>query len=473
MNKKNKTLVYDHFHKQKVEINNPNIIKGVIFSKGSKLIFGFFTKTYLNCFVEIEGVTHFAISREVFKIEDGFISCLDGIVRLKKEMFNDRNYSYETGDFKYRLDYNITSNAMSKKNKTLQAFDVKINKNTEDFYEALQGLSVGVEVETVNGFFPEDLLYKSNLVPLRDGSISGLEYVTTPMTEVKDFQIFINSLYELQHYVDINDTCALHFHFGNLPRTESFINALWILVSLIQEQLYELHQPYKMLNWGYKNKSYSKPLPVSVISQMNPGNTVTDNFELIYNYLAEVESYENRDRSLSNVAYHPQDSSGEHKWQIRNRYAIVNFIPLIFTNKKTVEFRISEATLNPQEIMLEMLLFSKIVNHAKRYEKQLNAFDKKTISKCCIYEIIKGTFSGHLSVYLGVRKDQVAYSYCKGSHTTDLNFNFNLLSGPTGYTIKDRVLLGYEKSNNITSWLKDTNMEDEDYANESYFDDED
>ena len=63
-----------------------------------------------------------------------------------------------------------------------------INKTVEKFAPALKDLTFGVEFETVNGAVPAFKCKQLGLMPLRDGSIAGLEYATIPLQGEKGLQ---------------------------------------------------------------------------------------------------------------------------------------------------------------------------------------------------------------------------------------------------------------------------------------------
>jgi hypothetical protein len=74
---------------------------------------------------------------------------------------------------------------------------------------------------------------------------------------------------------------------------------------------------------------------------------------------------------LKNVDNHPADLNGNQKWNVKTRYLIHNLIPLIFGNKKTIEFRIHTPTYDVYKIIPFILMNSLIVNFAIKYEKNI------------------------------------------------------------------------------------------------------
>lgn len=230
-------------------------------------------------------------------------------------------------------------------------------------HKHLGDLSVGIEFETISGLIPHDELLESGLIPLRDGSIAGIEYATIPLKGKDGAQTLVNCISTINTHVKSDDTCALHYHFGGVPRTEEFIVAFWRVMVQFQNDLYLMNSPYKCLNWGIKKKNYSKPLPV--LQGLSHKKTTSENAAIIINYLlGGVAQYSDYDNNLKNIKNHPQDPENRQKWNITHRYSIVNLIPLIFGNKQTVEFRMSDITSNKTHIYNEVYLLSSLVKFA-------------------------------------------------------------------------------------------------------------
>ena len=77
---------------------------------------------------------------------------------------------------------------------------------------------MGFEFETSAGIIPEEIALRDGLVPLRDGSISGLEYSSVVLTPDNDgLSLLKQQLETLRQYTSFNKECALHIHFGKFP----------------------------------------------------------------------------------------------------------------------------------------------------------------------------------------------------------------------------------------------------------------
>jgi hypothetical protein len=262
-------------------------------------------------------------------------------------------------------------------------YDGVISEDIKKYGNVLEDLSFGLEFETVKGFIPKRITDRVGLIPLRDGSISGIEYVTIPLRGEKGLQTVVDQLEILNEKTTFDDTCSLHLHLGNIPRTKEFILAFFKFTCEIQDEMFSYFPIYKKYNFGLKNKNYSAPYPAySLVSKLDTQITPTNidqNFNVLYQYLSEGQSFNEVGCNLDNVSVHPRDPQGSQKWNVHTRYHIHNLIPLIFGNKTTIEFRIHTPTYDIDKIISFILLNSILVNFVKKYQNQIledkNFFD--------------------------------------------------------------------------------------------------
>ncbi|AGO48930.1 amidoligase enzyme [Cellulophaga phage phi14:2] len=217
------------------------------------------------------------------------------------------------------------------------------------------GITFGLEFETTAGYIPERLCYKYGLIPLRDGSIEGLEYVTIPFSGRNGLYALKEITKELSKRTKNDFTCALHLHIGGLSRTEESVLSAFILSCLTQDEQFLMQPDYKRGGSKVQKQDYCAPLPVkNIFSKMpeviKPEN-VTTWFKKVFNFVSDGKSYDSYKGTLDNIETHPSDPSGRSKWNIRSRYFYLNFVPLIFGNKKTVEFRHHHITTDFDKIM--------------------------------------------------------------------------------------------------------------------------
>ena len=290
----------------------------------------------------------------------------------------------------------------------------------------LGGLSVGVEFETNKGLLSKKECYSNGLIPLRDGSIDGLEYVTIPISTEKGVQALINSILLLNEKASIDHKCALHYHYGNVPRTKEFIVAFWIVMSLIQDDLYRYQLPYKRDNRGFKNKDYAKPLPnlLNKFDRDLTGKSLDKAYDIIIEYLAMGLYGSGKQPELKDINVHPADPNNSQKWNVKTRYTIANIIPLIFCNKKTVEFRHHDISLNSSIVINEMVINAAIINYVIKYEKEILA-NNISIN---FHDIIASTIESNKNIdalfnFLDQKRNDVNRSFLNGDVFSDFTNN--------------------------------------------------
>ena len=366
-------VVFNHTTKE-YTLKNSSLILGII---DSDLNEGFFSIN--NDIVEIvkqKGERSFALNCDIFennysfreRLEDGVFYHID---TLKAEKFNIKRIP--KNEYKTSLPYD---------SKTVMKKYVEIYKNykpsikilqSKEMCKILNGLTFGVEFETTKGFIPESKLNKLGLIPLRDGSITGIEYVTVPLEGEKGICNLIESINELKYRTEFDDRCALHIHLGNVPRDEAYILAFLKMTLGVQDELFSMFNLYKKYNFGYKNKNYSAPYNMfhflnkmdSCIEQKD----VRRNFDILFSHLTEgntLATYTgSSSRGLEHVNHHHRDPTGNQKWNIRERYHFHNLIQLIFGNKTTIEFRIHTPTYDKDKIIWFLLFNAILVNYVK------------------------------------------------------------------------------------------------------------
>lgn len=295
---------------------------------------------------------------------------------LKAKDFN--KIKLPSKDYKFSLPYDSKGITEKYINIYNNLYDSKISYEIEDLSKIIEDLTFGLEFETTVGYVPPRITNKLGLIPLRDGSITGIEYVTVPLSGSKGLQTIEDIVKELQNRTKYDYKCSLHLHLGNIPRTKEFILAFFKLSLFLQDEIFSMFPFYKKYNLGLKNKNYSKPY--STFYLLNKMDNVIDdsnidkNFSVLFDYLAsQSENYfsEVFNNNLENVKCHPQDISGNQKWNIVNRYYFHNFIPLIFGNKQTIEFRIHTPTYDIYKIYMFLAINSILVNFTINNQKDI------------------------------------------------------------------------------------------------------
>lgn len=374
-------IVFNHSIKQ-YQLRNSSLIEGIVSFNGEEPVKGFFELSASNSlsiitlltgeklYVMDENIIPLSYREILSKGEYAHIS------RLKARDF----IRLKSVDQKYKESLSYDSKGITDKYTKLFESNYKpvISPDIKNYAKSIGKLSFGLEFETIQGMIPEHKLACLPLIPLRDGSIAGLEYVTIPLSGEIGIQAIIDSVKELSKRTDYDDSCALHLHIGNVPRTPEFITAFYKLTAHYQDEMFSMFPLYKKYNFGVKRKNYSKPFPVNLISpQIQPiidirnSKSVIDGFSPIFNYLAEAARFTDYGNDLNNVGSHPRDPGGHSKWNINTRYYAVNFIPLIFGNHQTIEFRIHTPTYDTVKILDFLFMCSYLINYTIKHTAQI------------------------------------------------------------------------------------------------------
>jgi hypothetical protein len=253
-------IIYDHTVKSYVYINNKSFQKGVVgIEKDGSLIIGNFTykRLYLLPQLNDEKLGKlYCLNDLIFKNQNFYKEDLkDGIYYHKKDKkaYNFVKKAICTYDDKKNLSYSVDSDLI--KTNTIshkEGFDYPLDRIVSELGGFINNYSFGLEFETINGFIPNRLCRKLGLIPLRDGSISGLEYVTIPLEGKLGLQTVLESVRELKKRTDYDNDCSLHLHIGNIPRTEKYFLSIYKLLFLLQDELYNMFPIYKKDNRGLK-----------------------------------------------------------------------------------------------------------------------------------------------------------------------------------------------------------------------------
>ena len=411
--------------------NEYSFTKGLTFGIiDDKLTRGYFKKDMNSVIVEMEdGYRMYVLNKSVIEKNYAFREKLsDGnfyhISRMKAYDFIKK--VPPTSEYKTSLPYDskdiLEQNIMNYEKHYVPS--LKLN-NEENISKLIQDLSFGLEFETIAGQIPKNIHNRLGLIPLRDGSIAGLEYVTIPLSGVKGICNIVESVKELRYRTEYNDTCSMHLHIGNIPRTPEFITAFFKLTLALQDEIFSMFNLYKKYNFKYKNKNYSAPFNTyDILSRLDPVITkdnLIKNFDVIFTELSEgysLASYGDRG-DLSQVHHHPKDPSGHQKWNIHSRYKIHNMVPLIFGNKKTIEFRIHTPTYDIDKIMFFVFINSILVNFTKSNSERILQQNEKynltdIISSYCEENKINFSFYMNIINYINDRKKFVEDKNRKG-----------------------------------------------------------
>jgi len=450
-------IVYNHSLKTYVVKNNTSLLYGIIgFSDKDTPTLGYFSISEYNDSIIISYKNErYPCMDESILENTNFKENLSDNIYYHRQSIRSSKFS-KIGNippgFKNNLLYDSNNLISNKSSIYNELYEPKYIDSIKQYGEVLKGLTFGLEFETINGYVPERLCNKLGLIPLRDGSIQGLEYVTIPLQNSKGMQTIIDSVKQLSKRTIYDNDCSLHLHIGNVPRTEEFMLALFKMLCLLENSLFELFPVYKKYNYGVKKKHYTKPFTLNesmyLLDRKINDSNIKENFNVLYKYLSMGQDYSDVSGKLSNVKYHPSDPRGEAKWNIRTRYHWVNLIPLLFGNKQTIEFRLHTPTYDIDKVLNYLVICGSIVNFVKdNTAKILNDFS--SVSNLSLSDILYSTIMNNkdiknsnrlldnLMYYISTRRNFMYHQAQKG----------NIKANEDDFNIRD------------TFWLKNTPKE--------------
>ncbi|MEG1495441.1 MAG: hypothetical protein RRZ84_07770 [Romboutsia sp.] len=252
----------------------------------------------------------------------------------------------------------------------------KLKFEVDPEFKYISNFTFGIEYETCGGNIPWISCLETNLVPLYDGSISGHEYVTFPMTSC-DLPIINKHLDLLKFYTEYDLNCSLHIHFGGFPIIYHKIERLCKAWYYFQSNLEHYIPAWSYYVEMYKNngKAYNKPW-----------NKLTTLSTFYKKYTCRTYT----DDNCFNMP-NAYDINEEKKWEVKGRYFNMNIMHLISGNShKTVEFRFLRPTTNYYEIKWYILVFSAFLTYI---------IDTKNIkyNKCTVNKVIDHTFPKNIA----------------------------------------------------------------------------
>lgn len=224
----------------------------------------------------------------------------------------------------------------------------------------------GLEFETSSGFIPEDICFRDGLIPLRDGSISGLEYSTVVLSGNYGLSLLEQQLNSLKTYTSFNKECSLHIHFGSFPLNPDKIYRLYYICKKIEDDFKRLTPALTFKSNEYKatGKNYCKLLPNF------------RNFAQMYDALVGYPFFGDFTQP------HPNDILRQAKWKVTTRYYFVNFINLLCYNvNKTIEFRFLRPTYNIKKILLWIYIFNAILKYAEESNEYIDSSISSIVNK--------------------------------------------------------------------------------------------
>ena len=236
----------------------------------------------------------------------------------------------------------------------------------------------GLEFETAGGYLPQHRLYELGLIPLRDGSITGIEFATVVLKGNTGLNLLKQQIENLSKHTIFDKDCSLHVHLGNFTLNGNALLAVNNLFvnSNIQRYLPELTFYTNMYKTN-TDKNYCER------------NNRFASFEEMYFYLVGRNFFGDFKQP------HPKDLTGTRKWCIKSRYKAVNFINAVcYNGPKTIEYRFLRPSYNLSKIIGWLFIFAAFIKYAEQNSKHVNILYKKQFA---IDTILKSVYSPDLS----------------------------------------------------------------------------
>jgi hypothetical protein len=392
-------IVYDYDIKKYILKNN-DLIHGIIDYIYEKFEYGWFTPNHLDNVVVHNDFRIICLNDSIIKKNKSYRELLTNGEYYAKDKFTSSYFTKiiaPSSNIKRKLTYDSTGIIKNYMKDYDENYNPVISNNINKYGDVLEDLTFGLEFETVSGYIPHRITRKLGLMPLRDGSVSGLEYVTIPLSGKKGLQSVVETCSVLNERTKYDDSCALHLHLGNVPRTMEFMVALYRVLAHVQDDFYKMFPIYKKYNFGVKRKNYTKPLPNNIMNTLLDNkitkDNIVDNFNELFEFLSMGVNYKNNYDSLDDVKSHPSDPYGDKKWQIKTRYYWVNMIPLLFGNKETIEFRIHTPTYDPNKIIDFITICASIINYTKKNTTNILENYKSGLSKLSLNQVVESNIT--------------------------------------------------------------------------------
>lgn len=322
--------------------------RGLIYIDDNYAEFGYFPESKDNIRIIYEGSLVWGISYDELKDHLGF-DYLQGSYVIGKDV-NQHNFPFGRDAFPYNLD-KMVYNAK---------FEEHLFKDKQNISNLLEfrfinelPYTFGLEFETAGGYLPQHRLYELGLIPLRDGSISGIEFTTVVLQGNMGLNLLKQQVEALDACTIFDKDCSLHIHFGNFKLNGNVLLAVNNLFrnSDISQFLPELTFATHLYKTN-EDKNYCE------------FNDRFRSFEEMYGILVGRNFYGDLKQP------HPKDIAGTRKWNIKTRYKAVNFInALCYDGPKTIEYRMLRPTYNFNKILGWLFIYGAIIKYAEQNEK--------------------------------------------------------------------------------------------------------
>lgn len=347
--------------------------RGIVYINDDYVEFGPILNSRDNIRIMFEGEVVWGVSYEKLKNYLGF-DYLRGYYVVGKDT-NQHYFPFGREIFPYNLDRNVYN---MKFEEHLFKDKQKIDNHIEFKFINELPYTFGLEFETAGGLIPQHQLYELGLIPLRDGSITGIEFSTVVLQGNTGLNLLKKQMETLNEHTIFDKDCSLHIHLGNFKLTGEILLAVNNLFcnSGITPYLPELTFATHLYK-SNQDKNYCE------------FNSKFTSFGDMYYALVGRSFYGDFKQP------HPKDITGTRKWNIKSRYKAVNFINAVcYDGPKTIEFRMLRPTYNFDKILGWLFVYGAYVKYAEQNASKDNTFFRTKIN---LEQIIRSVYSEELA----------------------------------------------------------------------------
>lgn len=358
-------VVFNETTRSWVDKNSTYLIRGVVYWDENHVEFGWFSPNEDFRRVEIPGggtnqvLLRTCNSPIYFNRARGTYSLVEP----------DNAVVFAHGNFPYSFDRFYSTRYLE------EMFQTKHKICDEVIYNYVNELpyTFGLEFETSAGYIPEEELYRTGLIPLRDGSITGLEYSTIVLGGNNGINTLREQLEILKEYTIFDKECSLHIHYGSFTLTPEVLLRLNNLFAGSDIDNYVVPYAFHTSQYKANGKDYCVK------------NRQYMSFDRMYSSLVGKNYFG------SLFMPHPADTSGDRKWNISSRYKALNLVNAIcYNNAKTAEFRFLRPTYNFDKILVWLFVLGAFVKYAETTAL-------KAIKNISVERILKSVYSVELA----------------------------------------------------------------------------
>ena len=207
-------IVYDFRLGRYVYKSSSELVNGVInIDEKGGLIFGYFSldSSVSYKYIRVKSDNLPVLDDNILNNQSFYKEKLsDGIFYHRKSISSLSFFGIEPCDQEYKrtLNYDskgITGGVASHYN---TYYKPTYSKAVDLYGDFMGDLTFGLEFETIKGSIPAKKCNDLGLLPLRDGSVSGIEYVTIPLKGKKGVQTVVDVTKELKKRTKFDKNCS-------------------------------------------------------------------------------------------------------------------------------------------------------------------------------------------------------------------------------------------------------------------------